>query len=357
MGKKRGKGSTLTAVAPVHTRDLEQITDEHIAWVEAGSPGPMSLPAVYASVRLIASTINQLPVTIEDGAPAPSWLLYPRKYGTFDLNDLVQFTVTSMALQGAAYLLCTPTDLAREVWRIEPLRNGDVQAVVSPTGPISLTFRVGGDEVPHVPVSIVERVQGRPYLLHIPYLVTPEHPEGLSPIAAARQAISGYSSVERQAATLLGNGTYSGGRLETEQDITPATALRYQETWVANRKVGNLPVLGAGLRYVNDLIDPSDAQWLESRQYNNQQIAMMFGIPPDYLGMSMSGGSSSLSYANSQDNDRRFRRNCLAAFTQQMSDSFSMLLDISQRLIFDYTRWEGEGAEATSEPDVDNPNP
>lgn len=330
----------------LHTRDLEQITDDMIAWAETGyTRDPLALPAVYASVRLIASTINQLPITIENGTP-PDWLMRPRRYGAaLDLNDLLQHIVVSMAVRGAAYLL---VERVGDSWRLDALHAGSVQAKVSTSGVVRMTFVVDGEEMPEVPAVMEQWVSGRAYLLHVPYLVTPDHPEGLSPITAARLSVQGYLGVERQSSSLLDGGTYSGGRLETDQDLTQATALRYQETWVTNRKVGNLPVLGAGLRYVNDIINPADAQWLESRQYNNGQVAMMFGIPPDYLGMAMSGGSSSLSYANSQDNDRRFRRNCLAAFTQQISDAFSGLLPQGrgplegERLVFDYTRWEGD---------------
>jgi Phage portal protein len=365
MGKKRGKGGpVLTAVrAPSQARDLAQITDEMIATQESGyTRDPLALPAVYASVRLIASTINQLPVEASTGE-LPPWLRNPRRSGSaLDLKDLVQFIVASMALQGAAYLRCTRVGAVQDKrgkwsggdWRLDAYLPNLVRAVQEPlTNVVQLNYLIGTGMVgkPPVPAFQTEWANGE-YVLHIPYLVTPEHPEGLSPIAAARQAVTGYTAVERQAATLLDNGTYSGGRLVTEQDITKSTAERFQSTWIENRAKGMLPVLGAGLKYENDLIDPADAQWLESRQYNSQQVAMMFGIPPDYLGMSMSGGSSSLSYANSQDNDRRFRRNCLAAFTQQISDAFSPMFGLGQELVFDYTRWEGEGAPETSGTDL-----
>jgi HK97 family phage portal protein len=360
VGKKR-KAQTAT-VDQFPRRDLEQITDAMIAWQETGwTRDPLALPAVYASVRLIASTINQLPVEVTNGEP-PEWLLQPRRYGSaFDLNDLTQYIVVAMALRGAAYLRCERTG---DSWAIDALHNDSVQTQTSTSGIVRLKFLVDGQEMEPIPSLRAAWSYGGPFILHIPYLVTVDHPEGLSPVTAARLAIDGYQAVERQASTLLDNGTYSGGRLETDQDITTATANYYQDTWIANRKVGKLPVLGTGLKYVNDLINPTDAQWLESRQYNNGQVAMMFGIPPDYLGMAMSGGSSSLSYANSQDNDRRFRRNCLAAFTQQISDAFSLLLppgrseSENQRLVFDYTQWEGEDAPSSGGgPMVDQSQP
>lgn len=327
------------------TRDLAQITDDMIAWQESGySTDGMALPPVFAVVRLIASTIDQLDLTV-DGGPVPEWLRSPRRYGSaLDQGDLIQWTVTSMALHGAAYLRCVRTG---ESWRVDALHPGSVQTVASAGGIVRLRHVLDDKDIEVVPPVMAGWVQGEPYILHVPYLVTPQFPAGVSPVRVARESLLGYFAVERQAATLLGRGTYSGGRLETDQDITPATALRYQDTWITNRESGRLPVLGAGLRYVNDLINPADAQWLESRQFNAQQVAQMFGVPPSLLGMTSSGGNSSLSYSNAQDNRGQFRSSCLEGFTSQIEDALTMLMppgrgeDDAQTVRFDYDTWEG----------------
>lgn len=328
------------------TRDLAQITDDLISqqvWPWAGGLG---LPPVFAAVRLIASTIDQLDLTV-GGGPPPTWLRSPRRYGSaFDLGDTIQWLVTAMALHGAGYLRCTRVG---ESWRIEAVYPGSVQVRANSGGVVSLAYLLDGKEIPTVPALMGEWGQGVPYLLPVPYLITPDFPGGLSPLTACRLSLFGYLDVERQAALLIDRGTYSGGRLETDQEISETTATRWQDRWIANRLEGKLPVLGAGLRYVNDLISPADAQWLESRQFNAQQVAQIFGVPPDYMGMSTSGGSSSLSYANSQDNDRRFRRNCLEAFTSQIEDALSMLTPLGRGeedalpVRFDYDSWESSG--------------
>lgn len=325
---------------PARRRDLAQVMDQHIAWQDTGT-GPdraLSLPALYAVVRLIASTIDQLDV---DGAP--DWLARPRRYGgALDQGDLIQHTVTAMALHGKAYWLATR---AGESWRVEAVHNGSVGASVSTFGTVGMSFTFNGQPIDRVPAIAEEWGRG-PYLLHIPYLVTPDHPEGTSPVAEAWQAIAGYLTVERQAAQLLDGGTTSGGRLETDNDITADTARRWRDQWIENRRAGTIPVLGAGLRYVNDIISPRDATWIESRLANAQTVASMYGVPPDMLGMTMAGGGSSLSYSNSQDNNRRFRNNCLEAFTSQIEDAINTLLPPGRsgaeqrRVTFDYSGWE-----------------
>ncbi len=126
--------------------------------------------------------------------------------------------------------------------------------------------------------------------------------------------------------------------------------------YLRSRRAGRIPVLGNGLRYINDVIRPVDAQFIESRAFNAMQVFQMFGIPPALLGTSMMGGQSSLSYANAQDNASLFRRNCLAAFTQQLEDGLSTLLppgrDAAEdvRVAFDYTTWEGEADAPSDDP-------
>lgn len=342
---------TLPAPAPrTRQSQLAQIADQHIAWQQTGT-GPqqaMSLPALYAVVRLIASTIDQLPI-----ADAPDWLARPRRYGAaLDQGDLVQHTVTAMALHGRAYWLCTR---AGESWKVEAVHNGSVGVTASTFGTVGLSFTFNGDPIRRVP-AIQEEWAGGPFLLHIPYLVTPDHPEGTSPVSEAWPSLQGYLSVERQAAQLLDGGTYSGGRLETDSDITADTARRWRDSWVENRRSGKIPVLGSGLRYESDIISPRDATWIESRLANAQTVASMYGVPPDMLGMTMAGGGSSLSYSNSQDNNRRFRANCLEAFTSQIADAVNTLLPpgrsaAEQRPVtFDYTDWEGGMSDADPEP-------
>jgi HK97 family phage portal protein len=331
--------------------------DQHIAWQESGAnpDRAMSLPALFAVVRLIASIIDQLPLTV-DGQPAPTWLRKPRRYGSaLDQGDLVQHMVTSMALRGHSDLLVRR--LSGGSWRVDALHPGSVQVTTSTHGIVGYDVYVDGVRTPRVPAWQADWVDGQQYVLHIPYLVTSDHPEGTSPIREAWQAISGYLKVEAQAADLLDSGTYSGGRLETDHDITAETAKRFREAWVENRRTGQVPVLGNGIRYVNDIISPKDAAWIESRLANAQAVASMFGMPPDMLGMTMAGGGSSLSYQNSQDNNRRLRANCLEGFTGQISDALSQLLPPGrneaeeQRVTFDYSEWEAT-ANADTQPEA-----
>lgn len=312
--------------------------------IAGDSSDPMRLPPLFAVVRLIASTIDQLDIVMDDGSPVPLWLRKPRQFSSaLDQGDLLQHVVSAMAIEGHAYLQARK--LEGGSWRLDALNPDSVQVRRSTRGIVRLEYIVDGEAMPRVPAWQSDWKDGQDYVLPVPYLVTADHPEGTSPVKSAGKALDGYLQVEHQAASLLEGGTYSGGRLETDSDITQQTALRYQEAWVANRKNGKIPVLGAGLRYVNDVVDARNAQWIESRQANAQQISALYGVPSDLVGLTMAGGGSSLSYSNSVDNMHRFRINCLEAFTSQIEDALSTLLPpgrnaAEQRtLTFDFDQW------------------
>jgi phage portal protein BeeE len=346
---------------PAQERDLELMMERHIVWAETGT-GPqhaMSLPALYAVVRLIASTIDQLTLTTNHGV-MPNRISDPKAWGSaLDLGDQLQHVVTSMATRGAGYLRALPELDSDGVlrWTIDALHPDSVQAVVSARGVVRIDYLLDGDPIPQVPTNnrdrsaVIEAVRGGrqdPHLIACPYLVTPEHPEGSTPIREAWASIEGYLQVERQAANLLQGGTYSGGILETDHDLTPETARRYQSAWVEATKLGRVKVLGGGLRYRSEIISPKDATWLDSRLFDMQSVCALYGVPPDLVGMAQAGNGS-LSYQNRQDNLRSFRSSALEAFTSQIADAWSAMLPPGQRFIFDYSEWEAT-ADADAQP-------
>ena len=325
---------------------LDQLDAVVAARTSGDTPAnPRGLPAVIGAQRLIATTIDQLNITVSRG-PVPTWLRRPRRFGShFDQGDLVQWLVSCMFWRGTGYLACTRVG---ESWRLDAVHPDYVQPIPTVGPVVDVTYRLGGEPAALVPASPDDAVQGRRYLLPIPFMVTDQDPAGVSPLQLARRSLEGFSRTEDQSWSTMDDGTHSGGRLETEQDLAPVTAQRYQERWVEARRGRRIPVLGSGLRYTNDLINPRDAQWIEARAFNQAVTYMLLGIPPAYMGASLVGGQSSLSYSNAQDNNQLFRRNCLEGFTSQIEDALSTLMppgrgeDESIDVMFDYTEWEGQ---------------
>lgn len=339
--------AATAAAPPVHVRST--VSDVLIPVRSTTTSAELSsLPAVAGAVRLIASTIDQLDLVTSAG-PAPLWLRRPRRFGSsLDTGDLIQHLIDAMVTRGAGYLRCVRVG---ESWRVDAIHPDSVQVNVTTSGVVNLTYLVDGQPMDRVPPSPLDAVQGRAYLLPIPYRVSVKHPAGTSPLLDARDSLAGHVATERHASNLFNAGTYTGGVLETDQDMTAAAAERYQTRWEAQRALGKVVVLGGGLRYRNEVPNPGDLQLIEARAFNQASVYMLLGIPPAYMGASLVGGQSSLSYSNAQDNKRLFRQSCLEAFTSQISDALSTLMppgrnageDIS--VVFDYAPWEAAGAD------------
>lgn len=331
----------------LQTRALEQVID---GWIAQGATTPADirgLPAVAGARRLIASTIDQLPLTVTRG-DAPLWMRSPRAYGgQLDAGDLIEHAVDSMILHGRAYwrVVCTATGDAPS-WQVDALDPQFVQVQRRSDAIVGRTFLLAGEQIPEVPVSLSLAVKGRAYVLHIPYVVTVDVPEGTTPLTEAATALRGYVTTEGHVAKLFDMGTIHGGYLSTAHDLTTGQASQFGTSW-SKANPEHIRVLGNGLEYHSMVPNSRDLQMVEARMFNQSAVWALLGIPQAYMGSSLMGGQSSLSYSNAQDNRRQFADNCLRTFTTQIEDAVSRLLpagrnaDEDVRARFDYEEWEG----------------
>lgn len=279
----------------------------------------LGLATAFRCVALYASACTQAGLTTNRAGrrvPLPDWLRRPDAYGAdVRARGLVEHLVVSMAGWGAGYLDAVP--VGDRSWSLRTIAPQRVDVHLS-----ALTH----ERVWSVDGRRVELANGParlPGLLVVPFLLVPGIARPLGPLSAARVAMGEYLEVERYAGRIFAAGTYSGGRLETTEDIPKQTAERWRDQWVGARASGAIPVLGAGLRYVNDLIDPADAQWIDARQFDAQEVARFFGMPPRYLGLP-SGDAST--YATARDNDAALMRFGVAGYSDPIGEALSFLL-------------------------------
>lgn len=117
-------------------------------------------------------------------------------------------------------------------------------------------------------------------------------------------------------------GAVPTGILSTDQKLTQEQAEEYKNRW--NTRAGGVAVLGQGTKYSPILVNPSDLQFLETRNFDTLQIARLFGIPPRLMGASIEG--SSMTYSNLQDDDMSFIRWTVMAYLRPIEDALSWLL-------------------------------
>jgi HK97 family phage portal protein len=180
--------------------------------------------------------------------------------------------MTSLALRGNSYHLVTERDKYEFATQLEPLHPDMVITQYNYENGQRM-YQVDGTKVPNHDI------------VHIRRFSLPAALVGLSPIQQARQAIGLGLAADRYGARYFGDSANPSAVLSTDQDLPEATAERAQKSWIASHGGRRHPaMLSGGLKYEAISITPEESQFLQTRQFQAGEIAMLYGIPPHMLG-------------------------------------------------------------------------
>ena len=122
-------------------------------------------------------------------------------------------------------------------------------------------------------------------VLHIPGLGF-DGLVGYSPIAMAKNAIGLAIATEEYGAKFFANGAAPSGVLEHPGTIKDPNRVReaWQSQFGGSSNSGKIAVLEEGMKYTPISISPEQAQFLETRKFQINEIARIFRIPPHMIG-------------------------------------------------------------------------
>ena len=122
-------------------------------------------------------------------------------------------------------------------------------------------------------------------VLHIPGLGF-DGLVGYSPIAMAKNAIGMAIACEEYGAKFFANGAAPGGVLEHPGTIKDPQRVResWQSTFGGSGNSNKIAVLEEGMKYTPIGISPEQAQFLETRKFQVNEIARIFRVPPHMVG-------------------------------------------------------------------------
>lgn len=252
----------------------------------------MQMTAVYACVRIIAEGIAQLPLSVyrmtADGGKikAPQHPLY------YLLHDAPNPEMTSFVFRETlmSHLLLWGNAYAQiirngrgEVIGLYPLLPDRIEVSRNDEGKLIYTYTRCKDEANAK--YAFEQVKLPAYqVLHIPGLGF-DGLIGHSPIAMARNAIGMSMAAEEFGATFFANGATPGGVLEHPGIVKDPERLR--ESWhaqFAGKNSHNIAVLEEGMTFKPMSVPPEEAQFLETRKFQIDEIARIFRVPPHMVG-------------------------------------------------------------------------
>lgn len=121
-------------------------------------------------------------------------------------------------------------------------------------------------------------------VLHIPGLGF-DGLVGYSPIAMAKNAIGMAIATEEYGASFFANGATSSGILEYPGTVKDPQEMR--DSWSKGFSGSNshkVAILEEGMKYTPISISPNEAQFLETRKFQINEIARIFRVPPHMVG-------------------------------------------------------------------------
>lgn len=253
------------------------------AGVAVNEETAMRISAVYACVRVIAETVASLPLPLYKRLPRgkEKAIYHPLYTVLHDLpnSDMTSFSfretmMTHLLLWGNAYAqIIKRGNQITELWPLHPAYvRVERESVTN-----KLVYRYTG--------GTQEIVYSSEQILHISGLSF-DGIKGLSPISMARETIGLAQATEEFGSRFFSNGARPGGILQHPGIVKDPERLRksWEEVYKGVQNSHKIAVLEEGMTYKEIGIPPNDAQFLETRKFQLNEICRIFRVPPHLIG-------------------------------------------------------------------------
>lgn len=310
----------------------------NFAGVNIGEQTALGLSAVYRAVSIISGTIAGLPLRTfretSDGTRirTPSFLDDPAGPDSLTKYEWVETVLLHLLLHGNAFL-------------IHRFNNGGGLAGLFPIHPLAVRvdFFPGVSESKTFHVTLDDgttRTFTPDGLTHIPALSL-DGIRGLSPISIARNSLGTAIAGDRAAAKMFSNGALLSGLVTPEDDMTVEEAEQAMESIRANvqghENAGEVVLINRKLKFTPWTMSAEDAQFLESRQFQIEEVARWYGIAPHLLHQTEKQTSWGTGVA---EQNRGLARFTLRPWTARIEQRLSRLLPSPRFAEFDFAGLE-----------------
>lgn len=274
---------------PAYSLDDPGIMDA--LWMEAGSMPPVrpqraiQTSAVYACVRVLAETIGSLPLhlyrsdgngSVEKADSLSEYQLLhdePNSYqSSYVWREQGQ---TQAALWGNFYCQIQRDQKTGRVLGLYPMPSWEVTPEINLQGDkIVKTYRIKDEKLADEDV------------LHIPALGW-NGICGVSPISLHRSSITMSLTADEFGANFYKNGTRLSGTIEHPGQLGAEAQKNLRSSWqdvyAGKQNAGKVAILEEGMKFNPITMPLDDAQFIESRKFQVNDIARIFRVPPHMI--------------------------------------------------------------------------
>jgi len=240
----------------------------------------LQVSAVYACVRVLAESVGQLPVGVYQKNPDGSKdsltnsNLYEKLHwqpNDFQTSQEFREMMTAhVALRGNGYAFANFS--GDKLLELLPFHPDNVEVEQNPDWSLEYNVTMAGGTVKTIPSGNMFHLRG----------MTLNGYTGLSPIAYHRNTIGLSLATEKHGAKLFKNGARPGGVLSSPNRLTDISAARIARSWKkahGGENTGGTAVLEEGMKYESVGMSNEDAQYLETRKFQVEEIARIFRVP------------------------------------------------------------------------------
>jgi HK97 family phage portal protein len=284
----------------------------------------LSFVPVFAATRLLADSIASLPLqTYRESADGthtqiadPALFTNPTQFGT--LYDWIHRAVTSLVIRGNAYGLVTARDKNGYATQVEWLHPDQVGLQDNRTINPPVWYYYG-------------RVIPDADMIHIPWFTLPGLILGQSPIAAYRTTLETGLHAQMYGRDWFRNGSIPSGVLETDQPVTKDQAELIKSRFKKSADGRDVVVIGSGAHFKPITVLPEEAQFLGTLKATANQIAAIYGIPPEMIGGAV---GHPMTYHNAEQQNINFVTFTLQPYLTKLEMALSAQLPRGQYVKF-----------------------
>ncbi len=252
----------------------------------------MQMTAVYSCVRILSEAVASLPLNVyrynENGGKEKAIdhtlyrLLHDEPNPEMSSFIFRETLMTHLLLWGNAYAQIIRNGKG-EVVALYPLMPDRMTVDRDRNGRLYYKYTKSNDDAPTME-------NGSVYLdpsdvLHVPGLGF-DGLVGYSPIAMAKNAIGLAIAAEEYGSKFYANGAAPSGVLEHPGTLKDPERVRnsWNSTFGGSSNSHKVAVLEEGMKYTPISISPNEAQFLETRKFQINEIARIFRVPPHMVG-------------------------------------------------------------------------
>ena len=252
----------------------------------------MQMTAVYACVRILSEFIAGLPLHMyqyeEDGSKKKAvehplyHLLHDEPNPEMTSFIFRETLMSHLLLWGNAYAQIIRNGKG-DIIALYPLMPNRMKVERDTKGQLYYEYQTMKEDAPTMKGAVYQLDPSE--VLHVPGLGF-DGLVGYSPIAMAKNAIGLAIAAEEYGSKFYANGAAPSGVLEHPNVLKDPAKVR--DSWNAafggSSNAHRVAVLEEGMKYTPISISPNEAQFLETRKFQIDEIARIFRVPPHMVG-------------------------------------------------------------------------